>query len=75
MSLSMRTTDELIKIATAGGGLVLEAGRRPTDELARIAAAAKRSGASMIFRHVAARKTEDLVRIAAAGKGTVIFES
>ena len=75
MSLSMRTTEELVRIVNAGGGLVLEVTRRPTDELAKIAAAAKRSGATVIFRHVATRKTDDLAKIAAAGKGVVIFES
>jgi len=75
MGFRMRTTDELIRIATAGGGFVLEAGRRTTDELAKIAAAAKRSGATVIFTNVAMRKTDDLAKIAAAGKGHVTFES
>ena len=75
MGLGMKTTDELVKIATAGGGFVLEAGRRTTDELVKIADAAKRSGATVIFRNMAVRKTDDLARIAAAGKGRVIFES
>jgi len=74
MSLSGKTTDELVKIARAGGGLVLEGGKRTADELAKIAAAAKRSGSTVIFRKTALRKTEALTRIAAAGKGHVIFE-
>lgn len=74
MSLSMKTTDELIKIATAGGGFVLEAGRRTTEELVRIAGAARHSGATVIFKNMAVRKTNDLAKIAAAGKGRVIFE-
>lgn len=72
MGLSMKTTDELIMIANAGGGFVLEA---TTDELAKIAAAAKRSGATLIFKNMAVRKTDALTKIAAAGKGHVIFES
>ena len=75
MSLSMRTTDELVKIATAGAGFVIEARRRSTDELANIAAAAKRSGATVIFRNMTMRKMDALTRIGAAGKGHVIFES
>lgn len=35
MDLSGRTTDELVKVARAGGGLVLEVGKRTADELAR----------------------------------------
>lgn len=75
MGLGMKTTDELVKIAAAGGGLVVEAGRRTTEELMRISAAAKHSGATVVFRNVAMRKTDALVRIAGAGKGRVIFES
>jgi hypothetical protein len=72
--LAMKTTDELIKIAASGGGLIFEAGKRTTDELANIAAAARRSGATVIFRNSAIRKTDSLVRIAVAGKGHVFFE-
>jgi len=71
----MKTTDELVKIVAVGGGLVVEAGRRTTDELIRIAAAAKHSGATVVFRNMAVRKTDTLMKIAAAGKGKVIFES
>ena len=74
MGLGMKKTEELIKIASAGGGFAMEGGRRPADELVKIATAAKRSGATVIFRNMAVRKTDDLVRIAAAGKGHVIFE-
>ncbi len=74
MGLGMKSTEELIRIAAAGGGFILEGGRRPTDELTKIAAAAKRSGATVIFRNMAVRKTEDLAKIAAAGKGCIIFE-
>jgi len=74
MGMSVKKTEELLKIASVGGGLVLQAGRRTTDELAKIAAAAKRSGTTVIFRDMSVRKTESLTRIAAAGKGHVIFE-
>jgi hypothetical protein len=75
MGFHLKTTDELVRIAKAGGGLVLEGGRRTTDELAKIAEAAKRSSSLVIFRGVALRKTEALEKIAAAGKGHIIFES
>jgi hypothetical protein len=74
MDLTMKTTEELLKIAGEGGGLVLNGGKRTTDELALIAGAAKRSGATIIFRNMAVRKTESLLKIAKAGKGRVIFE-
>lgn len=75
MSFRMKTTDELVVIATAGGGFVLEADRRTTEELVRIASAARHSGATVILKNMAVRKTNDLAKIAAAGKGRVIFES
>jgi len=75
MGFSMKTTDELVKIVAAGGGLVFEPGRRTTDELTRIAAAAKHSGATVVLRNMAVRKTDALIKIASAGKGKVIFES
>jgi ABC-type branched-subunit amino acid transport system substrate-binding protein len=75
MGFSMKTTDEIVKIVAAGGGLVVEAGRRTTDELIKIATAAKHSGATVVFRNMAVRKTDALMKIAAAGKGKVIFES
>jgi hypothetical protein len=75
MGFSLKTTDELIEIARAGGGFVLEVGRRNTDELVRIAAAARKSGSTVVFRKMATRKQESLMKIAEAGKGHVIFES
>lgn len=75
MGFNMKKTDELVQIASAGGGLVLEAGRRTTDELIKIAAAARQAGAIIVFKNMALRKTAALVKIAAAGKGKVIFYS
>jgi hypothetical protein len=39
MSFENRQTDELVRIAGAGGGFTLSAGNRQTDELVRIASA------------------------------------
>ena len=75
MGLSMKTTEELVGLAKAGAGFVLDAGRRSSEELIRIVAAARKSGATIILRKVALRKNEALMRIAEAGKGHVIFES
>jgi len=69
-----RTTDELIRIAAAGGGFILEANNRTTDDLIRIAAAASGKGSILHFRGMNNRTTDDLVRIGAASKGCVIFE-
>jgi hypothetical protein len=66
-------TDDLIKIAIAGGGFILDAGPRPTDDLIRMAISAKGKG-RLTFRGMAPRTTDDLIRIAIAGGGHVTFE-
>jgi hypothetical protein len=74
MAFTTRNTDELIRIAAAGGGFRLVAGVRTTDDLIRIAAAAKSGGARVYFSGMSTRITEDLIRIGAAGKSSVVFE-
>lgn len=68
-----RSTDELVRIAAAGGGMEIKAAARTTDDLVRIAAAASNKGAKIYFRGLAARSTDEVVRIAAAGRGCVVF--
>jgi hypothetical protein len=74
MSFSVRPTNDLVRIAAAGGGFRLSAAVRSTDDLVRIAAAASSSGARVSFAGLNVRPTDDLVRIGAAGKGSVSFE-
>lgn len=69
-----KLTDDLVRIAAAGGGFRLNAGGRLTDDLVRIAAAARHGGARLILAGMGARLTDDLVRIGAAGGGAVVFE-
>ena len=70
----MKTTDELITIAAAGGGLDLRNVAKPTDDLIRIAAAAKSKRATILIK--GNKTTDELIRIAAAGGGcvTIYFE-
>ncbi len=68
-----RTTEELVRIAIAGGGFDLNASARTTDELVRIAIAAKNNRARIGFRGLGARTTDEIVRIAIAGGGAVKF--
>ena len=74
MSFKSRSTDDLVRIVSAGGGVQLDAKSRLTDDLIRIAAAAKLSGAHVTFEGMSSRLTDDLVRIGAAGKGHVILK-
>jgi hypothetical protein len=69
----MRSTDELVRIAAAGGGFYLKASVRPTLDLVRIAAAAAQ-GARIHFSGLGMRPTDEIVRIAAAGKGSIVFD-
>lgn len=74
MSFNTKLTNDLIKIAAAGGGFHLDAKTRLIDELVQIAAAAKSGGATVIYSGTALFSTPDLIQIGAAGKGAVIFE-
>lgn len=72
--MTVRSTDDLIRIAAVGGGFRLDAAVRSTDDLIRIAAAARTGGARLFLSGMAVRMTDDLIRIGAAGKGCVVFE-
>lgn len=73
MSFQLRSTADLVRIAAAGGGLILDASLRSTADLMQIAAAAKRGGARVLFRGMTLRQTGDLIQIAQAGGGSVQF--
>ena len=73
--METRLTDDLVRIATASGGLRFNGAQRLTDDLVRIAAAASQRNARIFMSGMAGRLTDDLVRIAAAGRGTVVFEA
>jgi hypothetical protein len=71
MSIS---TDDLVKIVEAGGGVTFDAEAKTKDELVRIATAAAQFDATVTFRNVTSLSVDDLVEIAKAGDGWVIFE-
>lgn len=68
----MRTTEDCIRIAAAGGGLDLRSTAKTTEDLIRIAGAAS-SKMARILINGKVKTTEDLIRIGAAGKGCVLF--
>ena len=69
----MKSTEDLIRIAAAGGGFELKAGLRQTNDLIRIAAAASNHKSRIVFKGCGLKPLDDLIRIAAAGKGAVTF--
>jgi len=74
MSFQAMSTEDLVRIAEAGGGFRLDAADRPTDDLVRIAAAASEWGVHLVFAGMTGRSTDDLVKIADAGEGNIVFE-
>lgn len=74
MSFAGRSTEDLIRIATAGAGFRLDAAGRPTDDLVVIAAASSDWGVRLVFTGMEGRPTDDLVAIAEAGEGNVELE-
>ncbi len=73
MSHDYRTTEDLMRIAAAGGGFTINGGPRTIEDLMKIAAAAGSKGARVTFTGMNFRTTEELMRIAAAGKGCIEF--
>ena len=74
MNFEHRSTEDLIRLVQAGGGLRLSATDRTTDDLVRIAAAAAEWGVPVTFSGLASRSTDDLLLIVDAGQGVVVLE-
>jgi hypothetical protein len=68
MSHDYRSTEDLMKIAAAGGGFTVNGAPRSVEDLMRIASAASSQRPRLTFTNMNARTTEELMRIAAAGK-------
>jgi hypothetical protein len=66
--------DELIRIASHGGGLRLKASEFSTDDLVRIASYSATSASRLEITAAGSKSVDDLVRIANSGKGAVLFE-
>jgi DNA replication protein len=69
-----RPVDDLVKITTAGAGLILDGQTQSTDDLIKIAGAAAESEALLTIKNVGGKTTDELIKIAAAGDGSVVFE-
>lgn len=68
-----KTTDDMVRIASASGGMRIKS-NKTTDDLVRIASAASGKNVRIIISGSYTKTTDDLVRIAAAGKGCVLFD-
>lgn len=73
MSFEHLTTNDLVRIASAGGGLTLSATGRSVNDLVRIASAASSKGAQLTITELKQFLVNDLVRISAAGNGCVVL--
>ena len=70
--MKTRSIEDLCEIAKAGGGLVLHADVRPTEDLIKIAGNLA-DGAQLTLHGMILRPTEDLCAIARAAPGRVTF--
>jgi len=69
-----KTTDSLVRIVAAGGGLIIDGKSKTTDSLVRIAAATNQKGNKITMTNMGSKTTDSLVRISAAGQGNVILD-
>lgn len=67
MLIATGSTEEVVRLAVGGGGLRVEAGRRPTEELVRIARAARSQGGQVTFFGMQPRPLRELLQIVEAG--------
>lgn len=65
---------ELQAIASAGGGIILDATYLSAVDLQGIASAAKRGQATIIMKNITMKSSIELQGIASAGGGYVIFD-
>lgn len=69
----MKSTDDLVKIVSFGGGVMIDASQS-TDDLVKIASFAATKGSRVIIKGAGQKSTDDLVKIGSFGKNTVIFD-
>jgi hypothetical protein len=70
----MKTTDDLVRIVSFGGSVVITAALA-TDDIVRIVSfAANKGGVKVTLKGASSKTTDDLVRIASFGRGLVEFD-
>lgn len=68
-----KTTADLVRIASYGGGLDFDASGKAQADLVQIASYAAGKGGRVTMRGIGHKSTDDLVQIASYGKGAVVF--
>lgn len=68
-----KMTDQIVKIAQAGGSIELDANDKMTDQLIKIAQAVKVGGGSLRLLNADSKMTDQLVKIAQTAPGRVTF--
>lgn len=74
MTVKHLSVDDVIRVATCGGGLKLNCQSFFVGDLIRIATVAKSKNAVLTLENSAALTVDDMLRLATAGSGVVIFE-
>jgi hypothetical protein len=70
---NMKSTDDLVKIASFGGGMIIDSSKS-VDDLVKIASFAAGSRSRITIKNAKIIPTDDLVKIASFGKGAVVFD-
>lgn len=74
MTIKTLTTNDLVRVASAGGGLKISARSLTLDDMVRVAFAASSKGARIIIEDAQVLTADQMVRIGFAGKGCASFE-
>lgn len=74
MSFKAKSIQELIQIVNAGAGLRMQVGNKSTEDLIKLAEAARSAGAILFLTGLSSRDITEVIRIAQAGKGALVLE-
>lgn len=69
-----KTIEQLIQIASAGGGLVIDGNGKTIGQLKRIVTAAAEKKVTVIIRNADSKTVDQLKDIASEASGNVIFD-
>ena len=68
-----KTTEQLCKIASFGGGMMIDGSHKTTEQLCEIASYAAEE-CKIIIKNADTKTTDQLCKIASFGKGNVVFD-